>query len=75
MAIGIGSTWNEDYEADLRDKAYLLSLSEKARKKVLKNRKIVEDESNAFFKKIRKENKPYPAGTWTPKGPLNKNQN
>jgi hypothetical protein len=74
MAIGIGSTWNEDYEADLKDKAYLLSLSEKARKKVLKNRKIANDISNAFFKKIREENKPYPAGNWTQLGPLNKNQ-
>ncbi|MCC6818570.1 MAG: hypothetical protein IT245_06755 [Bacteroidia bacterium] len=75
MAIGIGSTWNEDYEAELRDREYLLGLSEKARKKILKNRKIAEEKSNAFFKKARKENKAYSVGTWTEMGPLNKNQN
>jgi CRISPR/Cas system CMR subunit Cmr6 (Cas7 group RAMP superfamily) len=75
MAIWINSSWAEYEEAALRDKAYLLSLSEKERKKELKKRKIANDKSNAFFKKIRKQNKPYIVGTWTPLGPFKKPKN
>lgn len=70
MAIGIGGSWDEYYEYELEDKAYLLSLSEKERKRVLKQRKIANDKCNKFFKKIRKQNKPYKVGVWTPMGPI-----
>ena len=69
MSIGIGSTWDEYYEYELEDKAYLLSLSAKERKKVLKQRKIANDKYNAFFKKVRKTTK-YTVGIWTPTGPV-----
>lgn len=70
MSIGIGGHWNEYYELELQDKAWLLSLSEKARKAEMKRR---EKASKAFNKSFSKNRKivNYTPGYWTPLGPIN----
>lgn len=76
MAIGIGGSWDEDYELimsftyrDYRD--FLCSLDEnQLRKEIKKNNKKLENVQKFYIKTYLPNS--YICGTWSPIGPVKK---